>query len=290
MSTPPSPINHILWQGLPGSYLTAANGGLLKSINYGSDWGSMRPNTEFATTWPAGAVARKVSYVIGPRQCDSFICWHWDGSANFPWGVVGIELDNSAWTAGISDVTDLGLGDVGPVSSYASVGGGFTGSFRLYAFNTYAGGATPNDPTLVETSGFGFTITKLASILYDSDTRRLVVFSVAGSPSDVFAGTIDWAGQTQTVAILVDIHINDSGDDTLDSLDGVTQAESNAGQDTDAFVTMGVLSGNAVVSFIAIEGLTGLLIPCDNFALGNQYDDIGSTTFLGYQAYPAELI
>lgn len=70
MGTPPSEINHVLWQGLPGSYLAAADGGLLKSINYGNNWGNMRPNAEFATSWPAGAVGRKVAYVIGPRQCE----------------------------------------------------------------------------------------------------------------------------------------------------------------------------------------------------------------------------
>lgn len=69
VSTPPSNIRQLIWQGLPGVYLAAANGGLYKTVDYGATWGVLRPNTEFGTAWPGGASGYQVSMAIGPREC-----------------------------------------------------------------------------------------------------------------------------------------------------------------------------------------------------------------------------
>lgn len=64
-----SPLNQIIWQGLPGVYLAAANGGLMKSVNRGITWAYLRPSAEFGSAWPAGAIGRQASFAVGPRVC-----------------------------------------------------------------------------------------------------------------------------------------------------------------------------------------------------------------------------
>lgn len=65
----PSTINHMVWRGMPGLYTAALDDGLYQSLDFGDTFGPMRPNTEFSTTWPAGAVAYQVAIGIGARTC-----------------------------------------------------------------------------------------------------------------------------------------------------------------------------------------------------------------------------
>jgi hypothetical protein len=72
-SATPTNINHVIWEGLTGVYLATNSTGLLKTIDYGAGWGVLRPNTEFGTTWPGGAVGYQLSKSMGPRACDPAI-------------------------------------------------------------------------------------------------------------------------------------------------------------------------------------------------------------------------
>jgi len=64
-----SVFRKILWQGLPGKYLGLTEDGFYSSMDYGTGWGPMRPNTTFGTTWPAGATGEDLSWYVGPRAC-----------------------------------------------------------------------------------------------------------------------------------------------------------------------------------------------------------------------------
>lgn len=63
----PSQINQLIWQGLPGKYIAAADDGLYTTIDGGVTWGKLYPNTEFATTLPGGAVPRQLAFSVGPN-------------------------------------------------------------------------------------------------------------------------------------------------------------------------------------------------------------------------------
>lgn len=65
----PSPINHMLWRGLPGMYAAAADGGLYTTVDFGDNWGALRPNAAFNNTWPAGSVGYQVAIGLGARVC-----------------------------------------------------------------------------------------------------------------------------------------------------------------------------------------------------------------------------
>lgn len=67
VSSPPGTLRQLFWQGLPGKYLAITSSGLYTSPDYGATWGPLRPNTEFGTTWPAGASGYQVAFAIGPN-------------------------------------------------------------------------------------------------------------------------------------------------------------------------------------------------------------------------------
>lgn len=74
--SPATQIHRIIWQGLPGKYIAAAEGGLYTTLDYGENWGILRPNIDFNNTWPSGAVGRDLGFVIGPRDggdCDPIV-------------------------------------------------------------------------------------------------------------------------------------------------------------------------------------------------------------------------
>lgn len=66
--TPPSQINHVILEpGQAGIYLGAANGGIVKSIDFGATWGYVRPHAGLGTAWPVGAVGRDVCILPAAR-------------------------------------------------------------------------------------------------------------------------------------------------------------------------------------------------------------------------------
>jgi hypothetical protein len=67
----PDSINDIFWLGTPGLHLAASNDGVLLTMDGGTSWGSLRPNSTFSTTWPAGALAHQIVPSIGPRLCSA---------------------------------------------------------------------------------------------------------------------------------------------------------------------------------------------------------------------------
>lgn len=66
---PPTNVRQIVWQGFPGVYIAAAEGGFYKTTDYGVTWGIMRPNAEFGTLWPGSAIGYQTSMAFGPRTC-----------------------------------------------------------------------------------------------------------------------------------------------------------------------------------------------------------------------------
>lgn len=73
---------------------------VLLSIDKGSGWGSLRPNTEFGTDWPDGAIARQVAFSVGPRQCDIqysaiFLTFNYDEEGNSTGKIFYLSLDGS---------------------------------------------------------------------------------------------------------------------------------------------------------------------------------------------------
>lgn len=65
----PSQVNHLFHETpLLNCYVGAADGGVVKSIDFGVSWGYVRPNAFLGTTWPAGAVGRMITFIAGPQQ------------------------------------------------------------------------------------------------------------------------------------------------------------------------------------------------------------------------------
>lgn len=107
----PSQVNQILWQGLPGVYLAITSNGLMKTVNDGQTWGYLRPNAEFSNTWPAGAVGRQVSFMVGARCCneeDIFAFGHGDMYAWF----LNNDQDNSLLAKYLGDSQWQSLGSI----------------------------------------------------------------------------------------------------------------------------------------------------------------------------------
>lgn len=65
----PSNVNHIVWRGMEGMYTAAFDGGVYQTLDFGDNFGPMRPNASFGTTWPGGAEAKQVAIAIGARKC-----------------------------------------------------------------------------------------------------------------------------------------------------------------------------------------------------------------------------
>lgn len=104
----PSQIRQLLWEGLPGVYMAAADGGLLKTVDYGAGWGSLRPNTEFATTWPAGAVGYQMATAVGPRQCgNEETLWTFRSDPSEPIHQARLyEINKDRWKSLLENVYD----------------------------------------------------------------------------------------------------------------------------------------------------------------------------------------
>lgn len=166
------PINRLIWQGLPGKYLAATDEGLKTTIDYGANFGFLRPNADFEASWPGAAAGKDLAFAIGPRGgdncsgnapgiCESIVSFGGiGGDGNFG------NVDGDASPFSSSPLTDTSL--------YAVVAAGNDSDFAEWDKNTGSG-------TSITVGG---TVTTAGNTLYVGVLSRGVGFSTVESLSE----------------------------------------------------------------------------------------------------------
>lgn len=152
-------VNGFAWQGLPGVYLAAVDPGLEKTIDYGDGFGFLRPNTEFAVTWPPGAVGYQVAFTVGPSECPDTCA-----------GISSIGYDPAVgYIDGISEYTD----DISVISATAP------SLLLLKVHNSLASGVplVPSASLTFIIATDLFTFTQIETVLFNDDHDRLTLFA-----------------------------------------------------------------------------------------------------------------
>lgn len=115
----PSQINHVIWEhanlfalgttdpdasplsnmpppyaGIANTYLGAANGGVVKTIDHGDTWGYLRPHPTIPTSWPSGAFGWQVDMrpVIQPAVAANGVYVIGNGAVAYK-----LKTDESGW-------------------------------------------------------------------------------------------------------------------------------------------------------------------------------------------------
>lgn len=221
-------INHIVWEGLAGVYLASADSGFIKTIDYAAGWGYLRPNTEFGTLWPVGAIGYQAAFAIGPRDggacggqfdCSTFgytvAAWNSVGAATDDFNGYEIDVEENNGP-GVMTIADAFRSANGTASlrlllsgSHAAVNSATSASLNFFAGNDVPvtiiiAVASRQDPETLEfpiaptiTSAELTDVEELETIQFGTSSR-LTIFRATGSGvASAFTVTFDFLGQEQ---------------------------------------------------------------------------------------------
>lgn len=235
-SSPASPINQLVWQGLPGKYLAAADGGLYTTLDHGGQWGFLRPSTEFGTTWPVGAVGYQAAFAVGPRDggncepaCEivGYTVAAWNSETAAQASFDGFTTDESVFNVGLNQaVTDavngdyasfpflrIGTNDTTPISELLVGSFNVTevGSQVVFAIaSRSASGETPGIPVIGSEHLSDWKV--VDTVIFGPDSRLTVIMGqFAGLVATISDATISFQGQMQEAVTYIVRQLLDTG-------------------------------------------------------------------------------
>lgn len=225
----PSQINQLIWQGLPGKYIAAADDGLYTTIDGGATWGALRPNTEFGTTWPGGAVAHQLAFSVGPNgggNCNAvddacqifpvtFAAWNNTGGASTPFNGFTLQSEENN-IVGIQTLADAFQGSNQDFLEYVTsisddntaIGGGGTvsyiedGTIRTVIL-TVVSRATSGYPSIPSPSHAEMSNWNLIDTVTFGAKSRLSVFSARWDDTSLLPLTIDCGAVQEAITFSV---------------------------------------------------------------------------------------